>query len=466
MSITATTLDPARTANPNDYLWMMPIYDRLTDITAGAPKPMLATGWTVAADDLSIEFKLRSGVTFSDGTAFDADAVKQNLDRDTTDPKSTIKSSLSSVKSVTVVDPTTVKIETKTPTAALLPTTLGFYAGMMVSPKAFADPNLGKKGSGTGPFKVDSNSGGTISYSKYDGYYNPSAQKVSKIIASTLADDQTRLNALLSGSVDSAYVVFDQVDQLKQGGYTVDSLPSPGSYLVPINMGQSALGNVKVRQAMNYAIDRKSAVEGGFGGGCDPSSVLLSDTFWGKQDGTDPYPFDVQKAKQLMTEAGYPNGFTLTMNVINIPSWANFGAVIQSDLAKIGITVKLNVSGGSDIISQYIVDQSVNSRISSLRYVIDPSQLVDSYYGGGAENVSKFSDPQIDKLAAQAAASQDPTERQGLYQQIQQIITDQALNPIVICRPYSYWAFAPGVTGFVMAPNGLWSFNDIQVAKK
>jgi peptide/nickel transport system substrate-binding protein len=466
-SVAISSMDPHTTPNVYDYLYLWPTYDRLTDLdpTTGEPKPMLAQSWEVAKDGTSLTLKLRSGVTFQDGTPFDAAAVKANLDRMVTDPASTVKGLLTNVDSVQVVDPMTVTIMMKGATAGPMPALLGGFPGTMVSPKAFDDPQLKVTGDGAGPYKVVSNDGTTVKYEKYDGYYDPARQKVADIVAQALPDDQTRFNAVLSGDASGVYIRQGQIADAKKAGLTVITGPSPTPNAIEINMSRAKFADVRVRQAINYALDRPAIAKAAFGDNCTPNTQLFAKGYWAYDDAeAGAYGYDPAKAKQLMAQAGLSGGFGFQITSPNIPAWVTMNTAIQEQLGKIGITVDLNVVAGAAGNSKYWVEHQSDSLTSADPFLLDPSQTIQQYYGkGGLRNVSNYSNPQIDALAAKASATGDRDQRAGLYRQIQQIVTDQALNPIVICNQTSAWAFKPGVDGFVIATTGIWDYSRVTV---
>jgi peptide/nickel transport system substrate-binding protein len=466
-SVAISSMDPHTTPNVYDYLYLWPAYDRLTDLdpTTGEPKPMLAQSWEVAKDGTALTLKLRPGVTFQDGTAFDAAAVKANLDRMTSDPKSTVKGQLTNVDSVVVDDPMTVTIKMKGATAGPMPALLGGFPGTMVSPKAFDDPKLKETGDGAGPYRAVSNDGTTVTYEKWDGYYDPSRQKLAKVVAHALPDDQTRFNAVLGGDASGVYIRQNQIADAKAAGLTVITGPSPTPNAVEFNMSRAKFGDVRVRQAINYALDRSAIAKAAFGDTCAPNTQLFAKGYWAYDDAqAGAYGYDLAKAKKLMADAGLTDGFSFQITSPNIPAWVTMNTAIQEQLKQIGITVDLNVVAGAAGNSKYWVEHESDALTSADPFLLDPSQTIQQYYGkSGLRNVSDYVNPDIDQLAAQAVATSDRTQRAALYKKIQQIVTDQALDPIVICNQTSAWAFKPGVEGFVIATTGIWDYSRVTV---
>ncbi len=252
--------DPVSSGNPFAPGFLLPVYDRLFDIDAtGAVIPMLATSSEVSTDGLTVTLKLREHVTFHDGTPFDAAAVKANIERGKTNPKSSVKASLSSVASVAVVDPNTVTLTLTKPNGAL-DATLSDRAGMMVSPAAMSKPNLDLMPVGAGPYKVVADDPGVkVTYEKYNGYYAPNADAVKTIEMSILIDPEARLRGLETGQFDGAALNMNQLDAAKRTSILIAPAPevSTATYIIYLNMARvPALADPKVRAAMALAIDR------------------------------------------------------------------------------------------------------------------------------------------------------------------------------------------------------------------
>ena len=332
LSIAITSMDPQTTGNVYDYIYLWPTYDRLTylDTKTGQARPMLAKSWEVAADGKSITLQLRTDVTYQDGTKFDAQSVKANFDRMMTNPASTVKGQITNIDNVAVVDASTVKINMKGATAGPMPQILGGFPGTMVSPKSFDDPNLKSIGVGAGPYKVVSNDGTNIKYVKYDGYYNKAAQTVDEIDATALPDDQTRLNSVISGQEDAVLIRGNQIDSAKSAGLTVVQNLAPTPNALEVNMSRAQFGNLKVRQAISYALNRPEIATAAFGANCTPNQQIFAKSYWAyDKTMADPYPFNLDKAKALMKEAGLESGFSFTITSPNIPAWVTMITAIQ-----------------------------------------------------------------------------------------------------------------------------------------
>ena len=468
LTIAVSSMDPHTTPNVYDYMYLWPTYDRLTylDPVTGEPTPMLAESWEVPADGTSITLKLRDDVTFQDGEQFNAEAVKLNIERMINNPASTLKGQVVNIDNAVADDEYTVTINMKGATAGPMPALLGGFLGTMVSPKAFDDPNLKTIGVGAGPYKVISNDGTTIQYEKWDGYYNPAGQTVAAITATAIPDDQTRLNALISGAQDGVLVRGAMVADAEGAGMTDRQGPAadrqrlrdqhdPGGVRRPVGPQGD-----EVRARTGRPSPTRPSVRTAPG-----NSQLFSSGYWASfPDLKETYEYDPEKAKALMAEAGLSDGFSFEITSPNIPAWVTMITAVQAQLAEIGITVNLNVVAGAAGNTRYWVEHQADALTSADPFLIDPSTMIQQYFGpGGLRNVADYNNPALNDLAAKALSTTDKEVRTGLYNQIQQIVSDEALSPIIICNPTTSWGFGPGVEGFDVSVNGMWDYSKITV---
>jgi len=363
-SLTLASLQDLKTFDPVDAHigHTMPFYQAAYDTLIlrspdGKLSPMLAQSWEYNKDNTVLTLKLRSDVTFSDGAKFDAAAVKANLDH-FKEAKGTDAYQSASLKGVEVIDPATVAITLNAPDPAFT-----YYLtqalGLMASPKAVGTAAIKTTPDGSGPYVLDAKNtvkGSQYVYTKRDGYWNKDLQKYNKITIKYLADLTARTNALVSGQVDAALLDPKAGKQAEGSGMilTKSQVDWHGILLYDrdgkIN---PELANVKVRQAINFAFDRKTILDQQFLG-----QGTVTDQVFGPESGAyvpaleNKYSYDPAKAKALLAEAGYPNGFTLKM-----PTLAGFdavNAVYSQQLADIGIKVQLE----SVPLANYVADMA------------------------------------------------------------------------------------------------------------
>lgn len=321
----------------------------------GKLSPMLATEWKYNDTNTKLTVDLRTDVTFSDGAKFDAEAAKANLDhfKKANGPQ---MAQLTAVSEVAVVDADTIELNLSAPDPSL-----EFYlsqaAGLMGSPKALGSEAIKTEPVGSGPYVMDKAATVKDSQSVFTArkdYWNKDLQKFEKLTIKVLTDLTARTNALVSGQVDATLLDPKSGKQAEGAKMTLSAnqVDWQGLLLMDRNGAKnSPLGNVKVRQAINYAFDRKTILDQVLLGQGTPTSQPF-----GKESGAwveeleNKYPYDPAKAKALLKEAGYETGVTL--EVPAVPGFETQIAVVKQQLADIGIT--LNV--GSAITNTFTSD--------------------------------------------------------------------------------------------------------------
>jgi len=315
-STAVLTLDPAHgafTGYPGGYEAALLLFDRLLDFDADMKiVPLLAESFAMAADLKSCELKLRTGVTFHDGTPCDAAAIKFNIERMMNKEINTTNRPLwDPIAGVDVVDDKTVVIRTSTPFAQL-PNTLAHGSGAIVSPAAIeksGESGFAQNPVGAGPYMVEAFSAGQeLKLKAFDGYWG-AKPGASGVVFRFIAEPATRINALTTGAVDVIDAVPVQLVGQLSGNADVEVVRRPG--LRPIglafNLTRPALSDVKVRKALNLAVPVATIAEKVFFGFAKaPDSPLAFDAIGHKSVGETV--FDQEKAKALLAEAGYTAG--------------------------------------------------------------------------------------------------------------------------------------------------------------
>jgi peptide/nickel transport system substrate-binding protein len=464
-----SSLDPARATSGGDRVFLLPVYDRIVRLTnAGEPQPMLATKWEFTKDGNGLLLTLRRGVKFQDGTPFDAQAVKANIDRYRTMDGSTQRAVLSSVSEVSVLDAGRVEIVCKEGCGGLL-RTLGDNPGMMVSPKAFSNPDLGTKPVGAGPYSVsDYRAGARVVYAPVAGYHDAANQKLGGLEVTVLPDDSTRLNALRSGQLDMTFLRPYQVDEAKAAGLKLVGNRGSIWYYVGMNMNRSKFGDVRVRQALNHAVDKKGITESLLKGYCTPSDQPLREGTLGyaKQTPKIVYPYDPAKAKKLLAEAGVPNGFEFDALVWNIPLFVQIGEVMQAQLAQVGVKMNLQAAPVPQVMGSYFGKQATDAFVGGNLGSLDPSATVANLYlPTGFFNPSKHSTPAIQDAYAKTVRSPENAERQKAFDVLIKSAMDETYH-IGLCdvlTPIAYNGTVQHVTADV--PTWTWDFYGVEVKR-
>ena len=335
-----TTWDPIG-ANIGHFIpYYQAVYDNLILRSPdGSYKPNLATKWQVADDSKSMTIDLRGGVKFTDGAVFDATAAKANLDS-YIGGVGPYTAKLSGT-TVSVVDADTIKLTMSSPNPEIV-YWLATTGSFMASPNVLKTSGLKTKPVGSGPYILDSSTvGSQYVFKANPSYWDKSKQKFSKITMKVLTDATARLNALLGGQIDSAYLTAATVLAAKSKGKTLYSDARAVDYKGIILFDRAgnknpALGKLEVRQALNYAIDR-AALAKAVEVNAQPTTQIFSPNGTAYKKSLDTYyKYDVAKAKALMAKAGYQDGFTLNLN-----NWAeaNLNALVEGYLKAINVKV-------------------------------------------------------------------------------------------------------------------------------
>jgi len=441
-----TTWDPSASYS-TEVMYLANCYEPLVYANpAGSAEPFapgLATSWAVSNDGLSWTFQLREGVKFHDGAPFNADAVKYSLDR-------TIKQNLGAayllgqIKEIKVVSDYTVKFLLSSP-APIDRIMSADYATWIFSPstkgksKAWWDEG---NEAGTGPYILESYTADQeiVFRQNPDWWGGWKDNQFSKVVVQLVGDAGTQRQLLESGEVDTINLVArDQVDALKANpDLTVYVGPSLNSYLMFFNTQRKPLDNVKVRQALSYAVPYADLITVGAGGFGTQSRGPVPIDLWPNTDGTvGQYTTDYEKAKQLLTDAGYPGGgFTLDLTYTSENSnEAAFTPLIKEGFAKVGVTVNiqalLNDAGAAKArgTAKDRQDLVVQLWWPSLPDGID--NLIPMF-GTEAEvgyNWSYWYNPEFDKLVQEGfkLSATDPAAALAPYDKAQNMLVDQAV---------------------------------------
>lgn len=413
----------------------------------------LATKW-VWKDNKTLVLTLRKGVKFSDGTVFDAAAVKKNLDRVLVDKYAGPRTgALSNVGSVDAVNASTVQINLKQPDSQLL-LWLSLNMGYMVSPKAIASADktgnltdLLTATAGTGPYMLDWTQ--SVKGSKYVFVRNPNywvkgaalkkAFPFEGITFAVYTNTTARANALRSGDVDVAQVGAFDYKAVDDAGFTIlpTSLDVMALRLTDRNgENNKALGDIRVRQALNYAINR--AQLGAFGVGTSQSftkGLAAYNAAWDNY-----YKFDPAKAKSLLAAAGYGNGLTLKVAGIADPTFNAIQTIVQSNLRDVGVTLNIvneaNIfaAAGKPEYAGFFFPYGAASVPSVVNDIFGPGKVRLNPLGQSNEQLMKLNDAYL--------AAVKPADQTKTAQAVGKFVLDNALE-VPLLRMNAYFAYNP-----------------------
>ena len=417
-------LDPtAGAAAAIDEVTYANIFEGLTRIgRSGEVLPALAESWQISEDGKVYTFKLRTGVKYHDGAAFDAEDVKFSLDRARAEGSTNAQKGLfAQIATVDVVDPATVKVTLKQPQGAFL-YNMGWGDAVIVD-KASADGNK-EKPIGTGPFKFDSwAKGSAIKVSKNPSYWGK-AVALEKAEFRVIPDAAAAVPALLSGDVQAFAnaPVGDALPQLQSDPrFKVVVGATEGETLLSMNNAKAPLDNVKVRQAISYALNRKEIIDGASNGLGVPIGSHFSPANAAYVDLTGTYPHDEAKAKALLAEAGLKDGFKATIKLPPPPYARQGGEIIASQLRKVGIDLQIVPVEWADWLKQVFTDKDFDFTIISH---VEPNDIDiysrPTYYFG-------YKNPEFNKVIDELNVTSDQAKRNALYKSAQEILAKDAV---------------------------------------
>lgn len=442
------SFDPTQ-ANGGVYLpYYQAVYDSLVRRGPdGTIEPMLATDWEYDADRTVLTLNLRDDVTFTDGTALDAAAVKANLDafRNGNGPTT---SSLASVEDVEAPDATTIVITLSAPDPSLLDR-LGATSGFVASPAAIEAGGLATAPVGSGPYELDA--ARTVPSSQYtfvknEDYWDPELQKYDEIVLKNIADPTATLNALLSGQVDAARLTAKTAQQARGAGFTEVLYPSQWNGLLIRDREGTLVPELaipEVRQAIAYAIDRETIVEQVYQGLGEVTNQIFDPSTTAYVPELDNrFPYDPDKARELMAEAGV-DGFSMKMPQFD--EWIDpaEAAAIAQNLADIGITVNWEPipPGQIKTVLADTVYPVIWWSLSSASPWLTATKLVAPYAN---YNTFGVEDPVVNDLLGPLQTGTDE-EQAAAGQELNEYITEQVWF-VPIQRPSQVYFTAPEVT--------------------
>ena len=404
------------------------VLEGLTKITVGGSvQPLLAEGWTTDPDGKSYSFKLRKGIKFQDGTPFDADAVKFTFDRaraaDSTNKAK--KGVFDNISSISTPQPDLVILTLNNPDATL-PFRLGENTAVILSPKSAA--STATQPVGTGPFKLESwQKGSAVTLVRWDGYRDVAAIKLRRVTFRFINDNAAQVAALLAGDIDGM-PRFGAVQNLAQfqgdKRFTVEIGSTAGKGIVAINNKRKPLDDVRVRRAIMHAIDRQAFIDGVLEGLAKPIGSHAAPTDVGYVDLTGLYPFNPDRARALLKEAGVASPLNLTLT-LPPPSYARKGGeVVAAMLAKVGIVAKIeNVEWAQWLSGPFKgnFDLTIINHVEPLDYM---QYANPAYYWGYDSKV--FND-----LAKKRAEAGRGRAQVTMYGDIQRQIAADAVNAFI-----------------------------------
>ncbi len=474
----SVSLDPAIVTDGESFKVTQNLFETLlnfgeedTTIQAG-----LAKEWVTTDDGLTYTFTLEEGVKFHDGTDLNAEAVVKNFERwaNGSEEKFYYYGSMFGgyagdeghvIESVTADGDYTVVFKLKRPQAPFLKNIAMSPFGI-ASPTAFEkdEEKFGDNPVGTGPFKfVEWKRNDSITIEKYEDYWVDGMPKLDKVVFRAIPDNAARLNNLLAGDIDLADGVNPSDRKTVEGDSTLQLYERPSmnvGYLGLTNT-RPPFDNVKVRQAMNYAIDKQAIVDAFFEGGAEIAKNPMPSSISGYNNDIPGYEYDPEKAKELLAEAGLADGFDMELWAMPVPrpympDGAKVAEAIKNNLEKVGINAKIVSYEWATYLEKARLGEADafllgwtgdNGDADNFLYVLLDKDNIES------NNYTYYSNDQLHEILIEAQSEVDENKRIELYKQAQEIIFEDApWVPLAHSTPLL--AGKAELTGFTPHPTG------------
>lgn len=429
------TLDPHDTRDNFSNTTTFNIYEPLVVFNENMEiVPLLAKSWTVSEDKKKWTFILQEGVTFQDGTPFNAEAAKRSFERVFNKDNKLVRYSLIGpyVDKITADSETQLTFHLKETYAPFL-RALANPGSSIISPKAIEEneENLSKNPVGTGPFQLKSWVNGDSMVLEANPSYWGEKPKISQITFKTVPENASRVIMLENGEVDIIYPVsLSEIDRLKENDkVNISSYKTNLFQYIGINTLNEPIKDVKVRQALNYAVNKEELVDKIFRGYGKVATASLGEITWGHSN-VGSYPYDKEKAKQLLSEAGIKEGTTLKMLTTSgsTPGDLQTAQFIQNSLQEVGIKVELVQMDLATLLTT-LNDPSKYDLVlrSSGPPTNDADWSVRALFSTGiVNNYSNFSNPEADKLIQAGLYESNEEQRRKIYADLFKLIKDQA----------------------------------------
>ncbi len=418
----------------------------------GSVVPAIAESYTISEDGLTYRFKLRPNVRFHNGQPLTAADVAYSLNRlmgkGTPDGKP-LTSSLNDVERIETPDDSTCAITLKQVNASFV----NLLSTLAIVPAA-NDGKHDKEPVGTGPYRfVSYEPQQRIVLEKFADYWQDTREMIDQVEFRIIKDDQTALLQLQSGAIDFTGVPAEQVPTLGNA-FTVVSHPANSVVIMGVNHARPPFDKLAVRQAIYHAIDRDAIIKAVFNGyavklGTHMSPVMAKYYQDGLQD---RYPYDPERAKALLAQAGYTDGFTTTLS---IPSHREFYArtaqLVVDQLARVGIKATIEPIEFGVWLERIYVNRDFETTLIDITGKINPQEVLGRYASDFYRNFINYNNPEYDKLIEQALRATDEKTQVERYKQAQKVLTEDVAAIFLLDYQFN-WAMKPTIQGYTPYP--------------
>jgi len=476
------TMDPQVSVDNIAWRAIYYNYDRLVQLKGGTTEvaPQLAESWTISPDGKTFTFRLRTGVKFTDGTPLDASAVAASFTRLFKMGKGAagLWDGILDASGITVVNASTIRFTLKTPFAPFLGS-LATDQASIVSPGVMKHETGGDLGqawlsgnsAGSGPFFLKEwRRGERIVLERNPNYWGPKPA-LRQVVIRNIPDAAVLRDLLERGEVDLGEVLTDdQIDAIKgKPGITVFEAPSFLATYLYLNNRNRYLENVKVRQAISYAVDYQGIIQGVRKGRAVQMRGPIPQGMAGHDKTLFQYTRNLTRARQLLAEAGHPQGFELGLLIDpGVREWADIATIVQANLAEVGIRVK--IEGYARPTMRAKLDKADFDMATGFWTPDYPDADMFTWFwfysknGGLAGNRSFYSNPRMDQLVVAQRQEPDLAKRMQMFRQIQKIAVDDAVY-VYLHQPVYRIAMRNRVQGYVYNPMLLFMPNFSGISK-
>jgi peptide/nickel transport system permease protein/peptide/nickel transport system substrate-binding protein len=462
-----SSLDPMTGTSGDDHVFLYPVLELLINYEPKTltPAPGLAKSWSTP-NPTTLVLELQQNVTFHDGTPFDAEAVKFNIERSRTDPRSNVQTDIGAIDRVEVTGPYQVTLHLSRPDASVL-LALSDRAGMMLSPAAVK--KFGKaidaNPVGTGPWKfVSWHNNEKIVYTRNESYWKPGLPYLDGIVIQTITDLESGLRSVVAGQNDMTLELSSQQKLLLDRSPNLVSSVGPSFRLnlIYLNYSRAPLDDVRVRQALNHAVDRNGinkALDFGLG---EPTTTLLPRAHWACDASTaDAYAYDPKKARELLAAAGHSGTIDVKWIGWTGQRWGQMQQILIEQFQEAGFHSSVQRASPADSAAIFFGQKTGDGRIAVWSGRPDPSLIFQTLFGKGAYfNAGRGETPGLPGLLDATEASTDLAARKQAFAPLQKLVLDQALALPIMFDP-DIVAFSKKVKGFVPNLLGKARFDDV-----
>ncbi|MBF9036135.1 ABC transporter substrate-binding protein [Rhodobacterales bacterium HKCCE2091] len=441
-------LDPHAVTAVNDFRILMNIYDGLVRYAPGTldVEPALAESWDISEDGTVYTFQLREGVSFHDGSPFNAEAVVFNFERMLNEDHPYYDTGpfplsffFSSVASVEALDDLTVQFTLSEPYAPFL-SNLAYPTGLIVSPAAVEQhgSEFGRNPSGTGPFTfAEWRSNEAVVVEGNPDYWD-GAPSLQAVVFRPITDANTRVAEMLSGGIDLMVEVPPvALSEFQGDDFTIVEQAGPHVWFLILNLREGPFTNPLVRQAANYAINKEALVNDVLEGTAEVAAGPTPPAFaWAYNEALEPYPYDPDRARELLAEAGVESPsvtFYVTEGGSGMLDPVAMGTAIQADLEAVGFDVAIETYEWNTFLGRVNPGLEGEADMAEMAWMTnDPDTLpylalrTEAFPDAGGFNSGYYSNPEVDALLEEARTATDQDRRAELYREMQQIVHDDA----------------------------------------